>query len=84
MPPKSDSWELFDTLLGADGKPAKYLNDRWHKAAWCRGCMEYFADVMMAAEHEQLLSGDLSEARGRAEWLKSGAQTASYNISDTN
>ena len=81
MPPKSDVWESFDTLLGADGKPMKYLNDRSHLAAWCRGCVEYYVGMMMALEHEQVLAGDLPEARGRVEWLKSGTQTSSYQNS---
>ena len=80
MPPKSDHWIPFETAIGPNGKPLKYLTDQFHLAAWCRGCVSRFVELMMANEAVSIMSGDLTKGKEKSEWINLGRRWRHYCV----
>ncbi len=59
MPPKGP-W-LFDDKV--DGKVVKYLGDKSHSCAWCKGCINWWVQIHQDADIVDLSSGTIPEVR---------------------
>ncbi|CDO78287.1 hypothetical protein BN946_scf184674.g9 [Trametes cinnabarina] len=71
MPPKSDIWTLFEELKDSGGKSVKYLNDKTHSCAWCKGCLNECVRIRHEQELLNVEKGELREARSLEELRRS-------------
>ena len=63
MSPRGDIWELFEPKVDSDGHLIKYLEDKSHYAAWCRGCLDRFVSIRIAADQLNASGGNLPQTQ---------------------
>lgn len=66
-------WGIFESLEDGRGKSIKFRGDKTHLAAWCSGCLEWYAQVMMTTEAASASRGEIAEVRSKEEWIRIGA-----------